>query len=273
MDYREIWNCEGFRFKKALGQNFLTDENLLNAIAADAGVDGADTVVEVGPGAGGLTRALSRRAGRVIAYELDTSLAPVLEKTLSDCDNTEVVYKDILKESPDDLKARAGGRFKVVANLPYYLTTPVLFYFLENFSGELISLTVMVQKEVAERMTATAKKGDYGALSAAVAVRSEAKITRQVGRQCFTPPPNVDSAVVRLDLKEVAADVDLRKVSRVIRAGFAMKRKTLVNNLIAGFALKRDAAEGILRAAGIDLAARAETVPPEGFITLSKLLG
>lgn len=271
MNIGDTLKRNNFEFSKAYGQNFITDENLLAAIAKDAGVTKDDTVIEIGAGAGTLTRALSKAAERVTAFEIDRTLKPVLDETLRDCTNTEVIFKDIMATDITEVESIAGKDYKVVANLPYYITTPIIFSFLEN-ATRLKSMTLMVQKEVAERMTATEKKGDYGALSVAVQLYSDAKIVRIVGRDNFYPVPNVDSAIVRLDIKPRNENIDYIMLRRVIKAGFTMKRKTLVNNLMAGFAFNRETAEKVLSKCGFDLKIRADALYPQGFVVLAETI-
>ncbi|MDR0426568.1 MAG: 16S rRNA (adenine(1518)-N(6)/adenine(1519)-N(6))-dimethyltransferase RsmA, partial [Clostridiales bacterium] len=271
MNVKEVLARTGFRFTRSLGQNFILDENLLAAVAADAGVTAGDTVIEIGAGAGTLTRILAARAARVIAYEIDQNLRPVLAETLADCENVTTVFADILRTPRAEVERAAGGPYKVVANLPYYITTPILFYFLEQ-PGNLVSLTVMVQREVADRLCAPPGGKAYGALTASAALRAKAVLTRPVGRACFTPAPNVDSAVVRLDLYEAAKTADFTGVNRLIKAAFSMRRKTLVNNLTAAYGIPRETAEAALSAVGIDRQARAETVAPPAFLSLAASL-
>ena len=261
----------GFTFSKKYGQNFITDEKLLSDIADDAALTRDDVVLEVGAGAGTLTRALAERAGKVIAFEIDRSLEPTLSHTLRDYDNVTVIYDDVTQYSEEELDALTGGRYKVVANLPYYITTPLLFMFLDRVNTP-VSLTVMVQKEVAERICANEKKGDYGALSVSVAVRADAEITRIVPREKFTPAPNVDSAVVRIVLRGATGAKDDGTLYGLIKKAFAMKRKTLVNNLSAGYAISKSEAESWLTEVGIKPSARAEELSAAQFVILSDLI-
>lgn len=268
MDVLKTLKKEGFVFSKKYGQNFITDETLLQGIVDDAGVTKSDTVVEIGAGAGTLTRAIAEKAGRVIAFEIDRSLEPVLNSTLEGLDNVEVIYDDVTKWTEAEFDALTAGEYKVVANLPYYITTPLLFMLLDRKKPP-VSLTVMVQKEVAERICATEKKGDYGALSVSVGVRADAVITRVVGREKFTPPPNVDSAVVRIDVRGVTGAEDDKTLFSLIRVAFAMKRKTLVNNLSAGYGMNKESASKLLESVGLDPRARAEELSTAKFVELS----
>lgn len=262
----------GFFFKKQLGQNFLTDGNLLRAIVVrDAGVSRGATVLEIGAGAGTLTRILSENAGRVISYEIDKSLQSVLSETLSGCENVEVVFRDFLKEPLGPLE-KSIGPYLVVANLPYYLTTPLVMRFVEE-SKLCQSLTVMVQEEVARRFCAMEASSDYGAVTAAIARRGSCEITRKVPRELFTPRPNVDSAVVKIDFQRGGFLVKSEKAFReTVRCAFLNRRKTLENNLMSGFRLTRESAKQILAAAQVEAGARGETLSPERLGALSDLL-
>lgn len=267
----ERLKSSGFFFKKKLGQNFLTDPNLLDAIARDAGVTKQTAVLEIGAGAGALTRALSKAAGKVLSYEIDRTLQPVLSETLSGCENVEIVFRDFMKE---DLSAveKELGCYVVVANLPYYVTTPVLLRFVEKAKC-CTGFSVMVQAEVADRMCAEAGGKDYGALTCAIARRGRCRIVRDVPRTLFTPRPNVDSAVVRCDFGEGGFEVkDERMYRAVVRCAFLSRRKTLENNLMGAFRLERPRAREILSACGIGEGVRGETLPPARLAALADYL-
>ena len=261
----------GFSFSKKFGQNFITDYNLLCDIAGDAEVSNSDTILEIGAGAGTLTTALGERAGKVYSFEIDRSLEGVLDETVGGMENVEVIFDDIQKWTDSELDALVGDDYKLVANLPYYITTPLLFMFLER-KNKPKSITVMVQKEVAERICATEKKGDYGALSVSVALRANAKITRIVNRDKFTPPPNVDSAIVRIDMKDGAIYNNEKALFALVKKAFAMKRKTLVNNLSAGYGLTKGEVTAMLEGLGYSATVRAEQLAPSEFITLCDAL-
>lgn len=270
MDITKILSKNEFSFSKKFGQNFITDTNLLKVIAAGSGITKDDIVVEVGVGAGTLTRELSLCAKKVIGFEIDGRLDGVLKETLSGLNNIELIYKDILKVGNDELRKLCGGPFKVVANLPYYITTPVIFYFLNN--SDCLSLTIMVQKEVAERLTAKADTSAYGAVTAQVNALGETKYLRTVNRNMFIPPPNVDSAVVRIDVCPKCGVDDFKLLQRVIAAAFEMRRKTLVNNLSKAFAIKKETAAEVLSQCQIKPDARGETLDIDMFIKLSNNL-
>lgn len=265
---KEILAENSFGFKKKFGQNFITDKNLLESIVSLAEVGKEDTVIEIGCGAGTLTRALSGAAKRVIAFEIDASLQPVLAQTLAGLENVEVVFRDFLKVDLRQLESELQA-YKVVANLPYYITTPLVMKLIEQ-SKKCESLTVMVQEEVADRLCAKENTPEYGAITAAVALRAEAKIIKRVPRTAFMPRPNVDSAVVNLKIEDGRLPVKDREIyKKVVRAAFLSRRKTLVNNLMVTFSLKRAEAEEVLNAVGIDLKARGETLSPKEFAALS----
>ena len=224
----------GFVFQKKYGQNFLIDPHVLDKIVAAAGIGPDDFVVEIGPGIGTLTQYLAYAARSVCAVEIDKNLIPILEDTLSDYDNVEVINNDVLKVDLAALaKEKNNGRpIKVVANLPYYITTPIIMGLFENHVP-VDSITVMVQKEVADRMQTGPGSKDYGALSLAVQYYAEPYIVANVPPNCFMPRPNVGSAVIRLDcLNRVPIEVsDEKLMFRLIRASFNQRRKTLQNGL------------------------------------------
>lgn len=268
---RDVLKKHGFTFKKSLGQNFLTDENLLDSIAEAAGIGKNDTVVEIGCGAGTLTRAISKLAGRVYAYEIDRDLRPVLAETLAGCENTEVIFRDFSKENLGELY-REIGEYTVVANLPYYVTTPIVTRLLEEGAG-VRGVCVMVQQEVAERFAAKEDTPEYGAITAAIALRGTAKIVKKVGRNMFYPAPNVDSAVVKIDFTENALPVkDKDMYRKTVRCAFLNRRKTLENNLMKSFSLSRETAAEILNRAGVEEKARGETLSPKRLAALSDIL-
>ncbi|MBE5732051.1 MAG: 16S rRNA (adenine(1518)-N(6)/adenine(1519)-N(6))-dimethyltransferase RsmA [Clostridiales bacterium] len=271
MNISEITKKYDFRFSKKYGQNFIGDENLLSAIVNDAQITEEDVVLEIGPGAGTLTRQIAKRAKRVVAYEIDKTLEPILDDTLADIDNVEVIFDDIMEVSEQEIRANVGDKFKIVANLPYYITTPILFKFLSSSLG-VVSFTVMVQKEVAERICAKPHTSDYGALTVSVALKGEASIPRIVNRNNFTPPPNVDSAIVKIDLKKRYDIMREDKIDALVRGAFAMKRKTLVNNLCSSLGFSRVDAEKYLAQLNLKPTVRAEELSAEQFAQLCNVL-
>lgn len=262
----------GFTFKKKFGQNFISDGALLNRIVDGAGVKKDTTVIEIGCGAGTLTRALAEKAKYVYGYEIDSSLKPVLSRTLAGVDNAEIIFKDFTRVRIDELE-KTLPLYKVVANLPYYITTPLIMQLVEN-SEKCLSLTVMVQEEVALRLCARPDTADYGAITANVALRGECTLLERVGREKFTPSPNVDSAVVRIDLCACRLEVDNTETyKKTVRAAFSSRRKTLENNLMNGFSLTRERAKQIISDCGLAEGVRGETLSPEQFARLSNVIG
>ena len=271
MDIKQILKDEGFVFSKRYGQNFITDTNLLHAIALDAELEKGDVCVEVGTGAGTLTAQLCDAAGKVVSFEVDERLSGVLRRTLAGKDNLRLVFADILKDGEKVLKSEVQGPYKVVANLPYYITTPIIFFFLADENCR--SITVMVQKEVAERLVSEAGKSEYGAVSAQVALLGNVKITRIVPRTLFYPVPSVDSAVIRIDINPKVDDKQKRdKVSRLIAAAFSMRRKTLANNLSSAFGISREQAIAAITACGFQESIRGEKLSVFDFIRLEEKL-
>lgn len=261
----------GVSLKKAFGQNFLTDDSLLKEIVEASEIDNNVNVLEIGPGAGALTRYLCATAKKVVAYEIDSSLAPVLKETVGNFSNLEIVYKDVLKEKLSDIEEKLGGEYVMVANLPYYITTPIIMKFLEN-SEKIKGLVVMVQKEVAERFCAKPKTSEYGAITVAINLRGYAKIIKTVPREKFTPAPNVDSAVVKIIVNKTSlTNEKLKSVRNVVRTAFSNRRKMLVNNLMSFYKTDRNTVENLLVRAEIPLKARAEELSAEQFIKLSEL--
>ena len=267
-----------FHFQKKFGQNFLIDTHVLERIIDEAGITKDDFVIEIGPGIGTMTQYLCEAAGAVAAVEIDKNLIPILADTLSEYDNVEVIHNDILKV---DIAALAdeknGGRpIKVVANLPYYITTPIIMGLFESHVP-IESITVMVQKEVADRMQCGPGSKDYGALSLAVQYYAKPEIVATVPPNCFMPRPNVGSAVIRLTRHESApVDVaDERLMFRLIRASFNQRRKTLVNGLKNSSDLNytREQIEAAITAIGQPLTIRGEALTLEQFAQLANELG
>lgn len=253
-------------FKKKFGQNFLSDTNLLQAIVKDAEITKEDNVLEIGAGAGALTKQLSASAKKVVAYEIDTDLCNHLNSL--NLQNVNFIFKDALKENIEDIEANFNNnQYKLVANLPYYITTPLIFKFLEE-STNVKSLTIMVQKEVAERIVAKEGGKDYGVLTVMVGFFGDAKITRVVGRQMFYPQPNVDSCVVNIALNKKFADIDKKDFYNFVKACFSMRRKTILNNLSSGLRLSK--AEFTEKLNDIDLTRRAESFSLTELIDLYK---
>lgn len=269
---KDIIRGVDFHFNKALGQNFITDGNLLDAIVADSGITRDDVVVEIGTGAGTLTRAIAKVAKKVYSFEVDRNLEPVLVLSLQGLENVEVIFKDVLKMKDDAFREIVDTPFKVVANLPYYITTPLAMRFIES-GLDVESLTIMVQKEVADRFVAKANTPDYSAITLAIEMAGNVQITRNVSRNMFFPSPNVDSAVVRIDLdRNKLAGEDFALVHKLVRGAFAMRRKTLANNLSVSLGLSKQEAADIIGEAGFPPLVRGEALSLADYITLSHVV-
>ena len=255
---------------KKLGQNFLVDEHIVQRIA-DAAVDG-ENVLEIGPGMGALTTQLAKRAKRVVAVEIDSGMVKVLVDVLSGTPNVHVINRDILKTDLNEIGNQYfnGEPFAVVGNLPYYITAKCMIHVLDS-GAQITSFTAMVQKEVADRLAASAGKSDYGALTASVRYYGEMKKLFGVDAECFYPKPDVASAVVYIRPQPVF-DVDRKNYVKTVRALFAMRRKTLENNFKAAFSFSTKTAEEKLAQAGIPLRVRAETLQPADFARLARVL-
>ncbi len=266
-----------FAFQKKFGQNFLIDEGIVEKIVRESGVTADDCVLEIGPGIGTMTQILCEHAKKVIAVEIDRNLIPILADTLSDYDNVTVINEDILKVDIAALAAEhnEGRPIKVVANLPYYITTPIIMGLFESHAP-IASITVMVQKEVAERMQTGPGSKDYGALSLAVQFYSEPKIVLQVPPECFMPRPNVGSAVIRLTrYEETPVQVkDEALMFKLIRASFNQRRKTLSNGLNNSQELhfSKDEVNAAIEALGRGAQIRGEALTLEEFAKLADLL-
>lgn len=265
-------------FQKKYGQNFLIDSHVMNKILKAADISGDDLVLEIGPGIGTMTQYLCESAGQVIAVEIDKKLIPVLEDTLSRYDNVRVIQGDILKQDITKLSEEynQGRPVKVVANLPYYITTPIIMGILEN-EMQVNSITVMVQKEVAERMQAKPGTKAYGALSLAVQFYSKPYLAANVPENCFMPRPNVASAVINLTrYEEPVVEVSDRKLMfDIIRASFQQRRKTLCNGIrnYGGLDIPADELVDTLRSMGLAETVRGETLSLEQFAVLANTLG
>lgn len=273
----EVIQKHHFNFQKKFGQNFLIDSHVLHKIIAGAGVTKDDFVLEIGPGIGTLTQYLCEAAGQVYAVEIDRNLLPILEETLSAYDNVTVINEDILKLDLNEvaIKHNGGKPIKVVANLPYYITTPIIMGLFEAHVP-LENLTVMVQKEVARRMEAGPGSKDYGALSLAVQYYAEPYIVANVPCNCFMPRPNVDSAVIRLTRHETmpVAVSDETQMFKLIRAAFNQRRKTLVNavNNSPELSFTKDQVQSALSGLGLSETIRGEALTLAQFAALSDAL-
>ena len=274
---KEIINKYSFAFQKKFGQNFLIDSNILESIVSAADITKDDFVLEIGPGIGTMTQYLCETARQVVAVEIDKMLIPILQDTLSEYDNVEVINQDVLKLDINALaqEKNKGQPIKVVANLPYYITTPIIMGLFES-GVPIESITIMVQKEVADRMQVGPGTKDYGALSLAVQYYAKPEIVANVPPNCFIPRPNVGSAVIRLTrYEEPPVQVkDEKKMFSLIRASFNQRRKTLVNGLgNAGLpGITKESAAAALAQMGLSATVRGEALTLEQFAKLSDLL-
>lgn len=270
MSIKEELENINFKFKKKYGQNFLTDKNLLNFIVRNSNITNDDVVLEIGPGAGTLTKAISENAKKVVSYEIDKDLIPYLEKKFYNS-NVTIINKDIIKAKDQEIiKALGTKEYKIIANLPYYITTPIIMKFIESETPPK-SISVMVQKEVAERLTAKPNTKEYGAITAAISLYCSCKIITNVSRNMFIPQPEVDSSVILLEKISREENIDiLKNTQKVIHSAFLRRRKTLLNNLMQDFKITRDKLEEILKSLDIDVKIRGEALRVEEFILLSK---
>lgn len=272
----EIIQKYQFDFRKKFGQNFLIDNHILDKIIEAADITHEDCVLEIGPGIGTMTQRLAEEAGEVVAVEIDKHLIPILEETLKDYDNVTVLNEDILKVDINRIVAEHGGKpIKVVANLPYYITTPIIMALFESHVL-LNSVTIMVQKEVADRMRVGPGTKEYGALSLAIQYYAKPEIITKVSAACFMPRPNVDSTVIRLtryDKPPVEVE-DEKWLFAVIRASFNQRRKTLVNGLAnaGNISVGRQQVEAALMQMGMPADIRGETLTLKQFAELSNRL-
>lgn len=269
---KEVVNKHNFKFSKSLGQNFLIDDNVIDRILEGSRLSETDRIIEVGPGIGTLTREMGKVAENVVAIEIDKTLIPILKETLADLDNVEVVNEDILKVDVQGLinEKLNGGPVKLVANLPYYITTPIVMKFLEE-DIPVTDIVVMVQKEVADRMNAKPSTKDYGALSVAVQYYCDTEIVAKAPRHMFVPQPNVDSIVIGLHVRdEKKYVVDNEDIFfKTVKASFGQRRKTLLNSLGGLGFLSKDEIREALQAANIDEKRRGETLSIDEFANLS----
>ena len=272
MQIKETIKKNGFCFKKNLGQNFIEDDVILSKIADSADICGYDDVLEIGTGAGTLTKTVAARARKVVSYEIDKNLRPVLSETLKGVDNAEVVFKDFMRADMSEVEKDFDKEYIVVANLPYYITSPIVMKLLEE-GKKVKRIVVTVQKEVADRFCAAEGSSEYGAITVAINALGYAKTAMLIPRENFYPAPNVDSAVVRIDVdRNKFKDMDYNALRDTVRAAFSSRRKTLANNLMITFGLSREKAESILRSVDIDTGVRGEKLGVISFLDLSAAL-
>lgn len=267
---KELLEKHGFSLKKKFGQNFIVDENIIDAIINKSDVDKNTLVIEIGPGAGSLTYKLALSSGNVLCYEIDTTLKELLQENISECNNVEIIYKDFLQANiKKDLKKYDYDKIFVVANLPYYITTPIIVKIIED-DIPVDKLVVMVQKEVGDRFKAVPGSKDYGSLSVFLNYYFDVKKLMDVSCNVFLPKPNVDSIVVEFKKKENLLELKDRELFfKLIRDSFSQKRKTIRNNL-KGYNL--EVVETVLNKYGYNLTVRAEQLPLEIFVNLANSL-
>lgn len=258
-----------FDFKKSLGQNFLNDENIIDKIVQSSGIDKDTLVIEIGPGAGALSKKTIPMSGYTILYEIDTRLKEILDDVLSGNDNYEIIFNDVLKQDiRKDIEKIDFEKIYVVANLPYYITTPIISKLIDEISPD--KIVVMIQEEVADRLCSSVGSRDYAMITVALGSQYDIKKLFRVSRKCFTPAPNVDSAVISLD-KHNRYDIRNKELfDRLIKDAFKFKRKNLKNNL-KGYDLVK--IEEILNDNNYSLSDRAEVIPISVFVKIANSLG
>lgn len=270
---KEVLAKHNFKFSKSLGQNFLIDGNIVRKIVESAEITKEDYVLEVGPGMGTLTEELALKAKKVVAVELDKKLEPVLKDTLGKYDNVEVIFGDILKLDLEEIikEKMDDKRIKIVANLPYYITTPIIAKFLEE-GYNIDSINVMVQKEVGMRISASPNNKSYGSLTVFAQFYSDPEIVLNIPKSVFVPQPKVDSAVIRLKIMDKYRNVDREKFFKIVKAAFSKRRKTILNTLSSGLDIEKDQVKKLLESTNIDTNKRAENLSIEDYIKLSENL-
>ena len=270
-ELKELLSRHGFSFSKSLGQNFLIDKNVLDKIVSASSLTENDCVLEIGPGAGTLTRCLAKTGAKCVAVEIDKALIPILEETMAEFDNFTLINNDILKVDLKELTENYFNKpFHVIANLPYYITTPIVMKLLED-NLPVKSMTLMVQKEVADRMCAKSGGKDYGALSVAVQYYAEPSVVTKAEPHCFMPQPKVASSVIHLKIgKKIAVDNEKLFFS-IVKSAFSQRRKTLVNSLSKSpyFNFDKDKVISALNEMGLSPDIRGEKLTIEQFASLS----
>lgn len=271
---KEIINKHGFSFSKSLGQNFLIDGNIVRKIVEGSEITKDDYVIEIGPGIGTLTEELSLRAKKVIAIEIDKTLIPILEENLGKYDNIEIINGDILKvDLKEIIETKAGGGpVKVVANLPYYITTPIITMLIEG-DFKIESITVMIQKEVADRIVGRVNTKDYGSLTIFTNYYCQGETLVRVPKTVFMPQPKIDSSVIRLKMKEDREDIDTEEFFKMVRGAFSSRRKTLINSLYNGkIGYEKEDIKKAMEKSGLDEKLRPEDLSLDDYLKLFKHL-
>jgi len=268
---KDILSRHGFTFSKSLGQNFIVNPSVCPRIAEEGGAASGTGVIEIGTGVGVLTAELAKRADKVVAIEIDDRLIPVLSETLSDFDNVKIINEDVLKVDLDKVieEEFSGMDVYVCANLPYYITSPIIMSLLESRLN-IRAITVMVQKEAATRLTAELGTRDVGAVTVAVRYYSEPRLLFNVSRGSFMPSPNVDSAVIRLDIKNEQKVNDEKHFFKVVRAAFSQRRKTLSNSLSSGLSMDKKVITEAIKSAGLPESVRPEQLSMEDFVNIAE---
>lgn len=274
---KAVLNRYPFVFQKKFGQNFLIDPHVLDKIINAAEITKEDCVIEIGPGIGSVTQALIDNAGKVISIEIDDQLIPILTEQFGGCENFRLIHKDVLKVDLHKLIAEESPnrRIKVVANLPYYITTPIIMMLLEH-NLPIESITVMVQKEVADRMASGPGSKQYGAITVAMKYYCDTYLVANVPQNCFMPRPNVDSAVIKLTLhQEPIVDInDEEQLLKIIKAAFSQRRKTLLNTFASNgnLGLSKEEIKNVLDESGIGASTRGETLSLDDYAMLSNYI-
>lgn len=269
MKESDILKQNNFNFNKKFGQNFIYDKNLLNAIIEQSGINSEDEVLEIGPGAGTLTKVIAQKAKKVISYEIDTNLKPILAENLKDVTNAKIIFQDALKTDLNDIESNFTNEYTLIANLPYYITTPLIFKFLK--SERVKSMCIMVQKEVGQRLIATNKDKEYGAISAILDFYGDVKILRQVPRHMFTPVPNVDSCVVQINIKRNKNNANADLYEKIIKSAFANRRKTLANNLSNDFNVTKQQVYDFLKQLSLPEQIRGDALTTMNFVQITNI--
>ena len=269
MEELSILQKNNFKFNKKYGQNFIFDKNLLNAIVADSEITKDDEVLEIGAGAGTLSKIISMNSKKLVCYEIDKSLEQVLKENLTGCNNTEIIFKDALKMPLNEIESKFDGDYYVVANLPYYITTPLIFKFVGK-TTKIKSMCIMVQKEVGDRLVATSKSKDYGSISTILDFYSNVKIVRQVPRTVFVPSPKVDSCIVKIDFVNDKYNCDKVLFEKIVKSAFSNKRKTLANNLSKDFNMTKEKIFQILSDLKIDQNIRGDALSTLEFVKIAQ---
>lgn len=261
-----------FNFSKKFGQNFIFDTNLLTSIVASANLGKDDEILEIGTGAGTLTNIIATHTKRVVSYEIDPALQEYLTDKFANTNNVELNFADIMKVSTETIDNKFPNGYHIIANLPYYITTPIIFKFLEE-SKNLKSMTIMVQQEVADRLVAKANTENYGAITASIDTIGTAKIIKKINRRMFTPAPNVDSAIVQIIIEPNKYDIDdIDTLKKLIKSAFAMRRKTLSNNLKQHFNITNEQINQYLTELNKPLTIRGEALSTEDLVKLANIL-